>query len=157
MKSPSDAFAIPVRGREQDEGFVFRPKFNSDGLVTAVTCDANTGKVLMVAHMNAEALAQTIETAIVHYWSRSRQAIWMKGETSGNRQKLIELHTDCDQDAVVLTVEQEGAGAACHTGRFSCFYRKVVLGDNGDFTLVYDGGERVFDPDAVYETKPDKL
>ena len=92
----------------------------------------------MVAHMNAEALALTLETGIAHYWSRSRGALWKKGETSGNLQRVVEIRTDCDQDAVWLRVEVDGRKATCHTGRRSCFYRKVAKGDAG-FSLREDG------------------
>jgi len=116
---------------EREEGLAFQPKFAADGLATCVTVDAHDGVVLMVAHMNAEALARTIETGIVHYWSRSRGALWRKGDTSGQIQHLIELNVDCDQDAFVARVEVGGDGGACHTGRRSCFYRKVVATPDG--------------------------
>ena len=114
-----------------EEGLTFQPKFDASGLVTCVATDAATSEVLMVAHMNAEALARTIETGIVHYWSRSRGALWRKGDTSGQIQHLIELNVDCDQDAFVARVEVGGDGGACHTGRRSCFYRKVVATPDG--------------------------
>lgn len=130
---------------ELEEGSAFAPRFDSQGLILAIAQEASSGRVLMVAHMNAEALGRTIATGEVHYYSRSRQALWKKGESSGEVQKLIELRTDCDQDAVLLTVEQTGRGAACHTGRKSCFYR--VLHDGA----LRDSGEsRLFDPVAVY-------
>ena len=113
----------PADKAELEEGTVFTPRFGADGLVTAVVTDATHGELLMVAHMNAEALALTLETGIAHYWSRSRQALWKKGETSGNLQRVVELRTDCDQDAVWLKVEVAGDGATCHTARRSCFYR----------------------------------
>lgn len=127
-----------------EEGDVFAPRFNADGLVTAVAVDT-AGTVLMVAHMNAEALSRTLETGEAHYFSRSRSALWKKGETSGEVQKLIEMRTDCDQDALVLVVEPQGRGAACHTGRRTCFYRRVEDGH-----LVPTGEPRLFDPKAVY-------
>lgn len=99
------------------------PKFDSNGLITAVALDADTGEVLMLAHMNAEALDQTLKTKSVHYYSRSRQELWHKGATSGHTQKLVEMRVDCDQDAVILRVEQ--IGAACHLGKRSCFFRQV--------------------------------
>ncbi len=129
---------------ELEEGPAFAPRFDAHGLITAVAQE-ETGRVLMVAHMNAEALRLTIETGEVHYYSRSRQAIWRKGETSGEVQKLIRLAADCDQDALLLTVEQTGRGAACHTGRKSCFYR--VLKDGA---LEDTGEPRLFDPAVVY-------
>ncbi len=127
-----------------EEGTAFAPRFDAHGLITAIAQDEN-GRVLMVAHMNAEALRLTVETGDVHYWSRSRQALWKKGETSGEIQKLIALATDCDQDVLLLTVEQTGRGAACHTGRKSCFYR--VLKDGA---LADTGEPRLFDPKDVY-------
>ena len=105
---------------DREEGRVLAPRFDANGLVTAVVTDAADGTVLMVAHMNAEALARTIATQEAHYWSRSRKALWKKGETSGHVQRVRELRVDCDQDAVWLAVEQ--VGAACHTGERSCFF-----------------------------------
>ncbi len=98
-------------------------KFDDNGLVTAVAQQRDTGEVLMVAHMNREALATTLETGDVTYWSRSRQELWRKGATSGHVQKLIEARVDCDGDAVLLVIEQ--TGVACHTGRRTCFYRQI--------------------------------
>ena len=103
----------------------FTPRFDAAGLVTCVTVAASDGRVLMVAHMNVEALRLTIETGIVHYWSRSRGQLWRKGDTSGQVQRLVELRVDCDQDAVLARVKVGGDGGACHTGRTSCFYRRV--------------------------------
>jgi len=127
-----------------EEGTAFAPRFDAHGLVTAIA-QAEDGRVLMVAHMNAEALRLTIETGEVHYYSRSRKALWKKGETSGEVQRLIRLATDCDQDVVLLTVEQTGRGAACHTGRKSCFYRVLEHGQLAD-----TGEPRLFDPAKVY-------
>lgn len=129
-----------------EEGAVFAPRFDAHGLLTAVAVDAGSREVLMVAHMNAEALALTLQHGEVHYYSRSRGRIWKKGETSGEVQKLVEMRTDCDQDALVLTVEQTGRGAACHTGRRSCFFRRVT----GPTTLEDAGVPRLFDPRDVY-------
>ena len=104
----------------------FRPRFDERGLVQAIATDADSGNLLMVAHMNAEALERTLATGEAHYWSRSRQAVWHKGATSGHVQTVVEMRIDCDQDAVWLKVRP--AGPACHTGERSCFYR-VVEGD----------------------------
>jgi phosphoribosyl-AMP cyclohydrolase len=112
-----------------ENGAEFAPRFSADGLLTCVTVDAGDGAVLMLAHMNAEALAKTLETGVVHYWSRSRGALWRKGDTSGQTQRLVELRVDCDQDALLARVEVGGDGGACHTGRRSCFYRRVELLD----------------------------
>lgn len=137
---------------ELETGTAFTPRFDEHGLVTAVVTDARDGELLMVAHMNAEALALTVETGIAHYWSRSRSALWKKGETSGNLQAVVELRTDCDQDAVWLKVSVTGHDATCHTGRRSCFYRTVTAGPDGA-TLTMTGGDPQFDPDAVYGRK----
>jgi phosphoribosyl-AMP cyclohydrolase len=134
-----------------EEGSVFAPRFDANGLVTAVVTDAGDGMLLMVAHMNAEALALTIETGIAHYWSRSRGKIWKKGETSGNSQEVVELRTDCDQDAIWLKVKVAGHDATCHTGRRSCFYRTVGLVD-GKITLAGDGSEPLFDAEKTYRS-----
>ena len=110
---------------DREEGLAFQPKFGADGLAACVTIDAERGDVLMVAHMNAEALEKTLNTGVVHYWSRSRGALWRKGDTSGQSQTLVELRVDCDQDAFLAFVRVGGDGGACHTGRHSCFYRRV--------------------------------
>ena len=130
-----------------EEGLSLRPKFDANGLVTCVATDASTSEVLMVAHMNEEALRKTIATGEAWYYSRSRQALWRKGETSGHVQRVVEMRTDCDQDAIWIRVEQ--TGAACHTGRHSCFYRKVEAVDGGAQLSFVDAG-RQFDPKAVY-------
>ena len=132
---------------EREEGLVFQPKFDASGLVTCVATDAATGDVLMVAHMNDEALRKTIATGEAWYYSRSRNALWRKGESSGHTQRVVEMRTDCDQDAVWIRVEQ--AGAACHTGRPSCFYRKVE-GKGGQVSLAFVDADRRFDPNAIY-------
>jgi phosphoribosyl-AMP cyclohydrolase len=108
---------------EREEGTTFAPRFDASGLLTAAVTDAADGALLMVAHMNEEALRLTLATGIAHYWSRSRKSLWKKGETSGNFQRVVELRVDCDQDALWLKVEVAGDGATCHTGRRSCFYR----------------------------------
>jgi phosphoribosyl-AMP cyclohydrolase len=117
------SFQPPLSGKEQDETEEFRPKFDANGLIAAVAQDADTGDVLMLAWMNAESLTATLETGRATYWSRSRGKLWVKGETSGHFQDVIEVYTDCDQDAVVMKIRQ--TDAACHTGRKSCFYRRV--------------------------------
>jgi len=135
-----------------EEGLALLPKFDADGLLTAVVTDAGNGDVLMVAHMNAEAVAKTIETGDAWYYSRSRKKLWKKGETSGHVQRVKELRVDCDQDALWLKVEQAGEGA-CHTGRRSCFYRSVPLGQTGALALEFRDAEQTFDPAAVYHPK----
>ena len=121
---------------EREEGDVFLPRFGADGLLTCVTIDASDGAVLMLAHMNREALEKTLETGIVHYWSRSRGELWRKGETSGQIQTLVELAVDCDQDALLARVRVGGDGGACHTGRRSCFYRRVATDASGNHRLT---------------------
>jgi phosphoribosyl-AMP cyclohydrolase len=145
-------FAPPGSAKELEESRALTPKFGADGLVTAVVTDAASGDVLMVAHMNAEALRKTVESGEAWYFSRSRQKLWKKGENSGHGQRLTELRVDCDQDSVWLKVEQQGAGA-CHTGRRSCFYRAVPLGKSGPVTLEFREGEKTFDPASVYRDK----
>ena len=132
---------------EREEGLAFQPKFDASGLVTCVATDAATGEVLMVAHMNDEALRKTIATGEAWYFSRSRNALWRKGETSGHTQHVVEMRMDCDQDAVWIKVEQ--IGAACHTGRRSCFYR-TVEGEDGHIRLTFVDADRLFDPANVY-------
>jgi phosphoribosyl-AMP cyclohydrolase len=131
-----------------EEGTTFAPKFDADGLLTCVTVEASSGEVLMVAHMNAQALQRTIATCEAWYFSRTRRELWRKGATSGFIQRVVEIRIDCDQDAILLRVEQTGAGA-CHTGRRSCFYRVVPLGQEEPVTLELRD-QRVFDPTAVY-------
>ena len=141
----------PDKGLE--EGGVFAPQFSSDGLITCVTIDDRSGDVLMLAHMNREALEKTLASGIVHYWSRSRQSLWRKGDTSGQIQSLVELRVDCDQDAVLARVNVGGDGGACHTGRRSCFYRAVPLGKAGAATLEFRDAEKVFDSQKTYGKK----
>jgi phosphoribosyl-AMP cyclohydrolase len=145
--SDTISFAPPGTAFDLEEGLTLTPKFDSNGLVTCVVADAGSGEVLMVAHMNAQALARTIETGEAWYFSRSRGALWKKGETSGHTQRVLEMRVDCDQDAIVIKVEQRGG--ACHTGRRSCFYRAVQLGKAGPVALELRE-ERVFDPESVY-------
>jgi phosphoribosyl-AMP cyclohydrolase len=135
-----------------EEGLAFAPIFDADGLVTCVATDAKSGDVLMVAHMNAEALQKTIASGEAWYFSRSRKKLWRKGESSGHGQRVVEMRMDCDQDAVWIKVEQQGPGA-CHTGRRSCFYRAVPLGKAGAVSLEFRDAEKVFDPNAVYGKK----
>jgi phosphoribosyl-AMP cyclohydrolase len=132
---------------DREEGLAFQPKFDASGLVTCVATDAATGEVLMVAHMNDEALRKTIASGEAWYFSRSRKALWRKGETSGHTQRVIEMRMDCDQDAIWIRVEQ--AGAACHTGRRSCFYRAVEGGEDRP-RLSFVDADKVFDPAKVY-------
>jgi phosphoribosyl-AMP cyclohydrolase len=132
---------------DREEGLAFQPKFDASGLLTCVATDAATGDVLMVAHMNDEALRMTIASGEAWYYSRSRKALWRKGESSGHTQRVVEMRMDCDQDAIWIRVEQQGA--ACHSGRRSCFYRKIVAAD-GDTRLSFVDADRHFDPTKVY-------
>ncbi len=141
--------AAPGDKKALEEGDVLSPRFDADGLVTAVVTDIADGAVLMLAHMNSEALALTISTGIAHYYSRSRAALWKKGESSGNVQTVHEIMIDCDQDAVQLKVSVAGHAATCHTGRRSCFYRRVETAD-GRSALVMTDDQPRFDPEKVY-------
>jgi phosphoribosyl-AMP cyclohydrolase len=139
--------SISADRNDIEEGLKLEPKFDASGLLTCVATDAATGDVLMVAHMNDEALRKTIASGQAWYFSRSRNALWRKGETSGHTQRVVEMRLDCDQDAIWIKVEQ--SGAACHTGRRSCFYRKVTAGEGGT-QLSFVDADRAFDPKAVY-------
>jgi phosphoribosyl-AMP cyclohydrolase len=141
--------SMSTQSHDIEEGLALLPKFDADGLVTAVVTDVASGDVLMVAHMNAEALTRTIETGEAWYFSRSRKKLWKKGESSGHAQRVSELRVDCDQDAVWIKVEQSGPGA-CHTGRRSCFYRAAPLGQKGAVRLEFRNADKTFDPDTVY-------
>lgn len=133
-----------------EEKGIFAPKFDADGLIPAVAMDVTSKEPLMLAYMNEKSLLMTLELGEAVYYSRSRQEIWHKGATSGHVQKIKEIRTDCDQDALILYVEQIGAGA-CHTGRNSCFYRKVDLEEGRDpAALSFTDAELTFDPKAVY-------
>jgi phosphoribosyl-AMP cyclohydrolase len=118
-----------------DETLVFQPRLDAQGLIPAIVTDAGDGRVLMFAHMNEEALRLTRATGLAHFWSRSRQTLWKKGETSGETLRVVSILTDCDQDVLQLIVRPEGRGAACHTGRRSCFYRRL---EGDSLTLVDD-------------------
>ncbi len=155
---PNRIFA-PRRTIEQvEEGRELAPKFDGQGLIAAVTTDHASGELLMVGYMNAEALARTIETGEAHYFSRSRQALWHKGATSGLVQKVRQLLIDDDQDCVWLRVEITG-GASCHVGYRSCFYREVPVGSaaggaDAPLPLTFTETAKVFDPEIVYAGQP---
>ncbi len=143
--APTKTPAFAPRGSkdEIEAGLAFTPKFDADGLIPAIVTDAESGEALMFAFMNAEALALTIETGVVHFWSRSRAALWKKGAESGNVLNVVEMRTDCDQDVLWVRVAVEGDGHACHTGRRSCFYRLVPVPGEADA-----GTHLVLAPDA---------
>jgi len=147
----SEVYADPeaMSAAQIESGEIFAPRFDAAGLITVVAVDHETMAVLMLAHMNETALRLTLEHGEVHYFSRSRGKLWKKGETSGERQKLVEIRVDCDQDALLLLVRRIGRGAACHTGRASCFYRKIS-GENGEMRLEFIGDDPLFDPREVY-------
>ena len=149
VRAMNPAFAPRGSKSEIEEGPAFAPKFDADGLIAAMAVDSVTREPLMLAYMNEESLRRTLEIGEAVYWSRSRREFWHKGATSGHVQRIVEIRTDCDQDALVLVVEQVGAGA-CHTGRGSCFYRRVVKSADGTPGLEFTGGDRTFDPADVY-------
>lgn len=121
-------------------------KYNSDGLIPAIVQQTGSGRVLMLAYMNEFTVAKTLETGLMHYWSRSRQKLWLKGETSGNTQRVVRSFIDCDADTLLFEVEQQG-GAACHTGYESCFFQ--ALNADGSFAEIKE--VKVFDPKEVYQ------
>lgn len=131
-KSPSELFARSGDTKAIEQGNTFQPKFDSDGLISAIVTDAASGAVLMFAHMNGEALRLTIENGYAHFWSRSRGKLWKKGEESGNLLRVREIRTDCDQDVLLIVAEIGSDGVACHTGAKSCFYRRLVWQPGAD-------------------------
>ena len=122
--------------KDLEEGSSLNLKFGPDGLIPVITQDFETGDILMQAYMNKEAFEKTVRTGQAYYWSRSRQSLWHKGETSGQTQDIVQIRTDCDQDSILLAVKQN-KGKACHTGRRSCFYRKVILSEENIITLTH--------------------
>lgn len=155
----SSLFARRESIEQVEEGDELAPKFDENGLLPVVTTDAQSGEVLMHGYMNAEALEKTIQTGEAHYWSRSRQALWHKGATSGLIQKVVEIRIDDDQDAVWLRADVQG-GASCHIGYRSCFFRSVPLGTPAGAgsgvpaKLTFEETEKVFDPKEVYGDAP---
>ena len=133
----SQPFPPPGPKPQLERGRVLTPRFDADGLIPAVAQHADTGEVLMVGYMNAQSLRLTLETGEAHYYSRSRQALWHKGETSGQLQTVVEMRIDCDQDAIVIRVRPQGDGGVCHTGEKTCFYRVV---EGGALVPVAAGG-----------------
>ncbi|HMA70844.1 MAG TPA: phosphoribosyl-AMP cyclohydrolase [Xanthobacteraceae bacterium] len=150
MTDTQSLFSQRGSDHEIEEGQAFAPKFDADGLIACVVTDVQTGALLMVAHMDPEALERTVTSGEAWFYSRSRQALWKKGETSGHVLRVAEMRVDCDQDVLWLRVEQVAAGA-CHTGRRSCFYRAIVRsGPDTPLTLAFRDDERIFDPAKVY-------
>ena len=151
------AFVFPARttSAEIELGTLMQPKFGADGLIPCITTDHQTNEVLMFAFMNAESLALTLSTGKASYWSRSRNKLWVKGEESGNAQLVKELRVDCDQDVILLKVDNVG-GASCHNGYKSCFYRKLAAeanADQPDSLKLEFVGRPLFDPATVYKKK----
>ena len=155
--SPATGFGPRISIEQVEEGHTLAPKFDERGLIPVVTTDAESGELLMHGFMNAEALSKTIQTKEAHYFSRSRQAVWHKGATSGLTQAVVEMRIDDDQDSVWLRVKVAGSGASCHVGYRSCFYRAVPLGgtvaDAVD-KLTFTEDHKVFDPKDVYGDAP---
>ena len=142
-------FPSPGTKSEQENGSVFAPKFDDNGLIAAFVTDATNGEPLMVGHMNAESLSKSLASGEAHYWSRSRQELWHKGATSGNIQKIVEIRTDCDQDALWIKVEVAGHGATSHTGQRSCFYR--IVDNSGETVQLLNSADApLFNPKDVY-------
>jgi len=142
--------------RDVEEGKYLSPKFDKNGLIPVITKDFQTGAILMHGYMNDEALKKTIETKEAHYWSRSRQKIWHKGQVSGFTQKVKEIRIDDDQDSICLSVDI-GNGASCHVGYRSCFYRSIPLGKINDLQklkMEFREKEKIFDPKKVYKDEP---
>ena len=142
--------------KEVEEGKYLSPKFDENGLIPVVAADFQTGDILMHGYMNNEALRKTIETKEAHYWSRSRQKIWHKGQISGFVQKVKEIKIDDDQDSIWLSVDI-GSGGSCHVGYRSCFYRSIPLGkinDTKKLEIKFEEKEKIFDPKKVYKDEP---
>jgi len=133
------SFSSPCKDKaRQEEGLEFAPAFDKNGLIAAIVSDVESGELLMFAYMNEEALRLSLQTGIAHYWSRSRQKLWKKGESSGNIQHIAKIHVDCDQDALWLKVRVAGEGVTCHTGRNSCFYRTIHMHNNAPSLTIGD-------------------
>ena len=139
-----------------EEGSVLSPRFDEDGLMPCITTEHGSGLVLMLGYVNAEALTKTIETGEAHYWSRSRECLWRKGETSGLVQRVVEMRIDDDQDALWLQVRVEGSGGSCHVGYKSCFYRAINTGkvEKQPVQLSFVEHEKNFDPEKIYGDAP---
>lgn len=154
MRGDAPKFPEPGAADQLERGLALTPRFDGAGGIAAVATDADTGEVLMLAWMNAEALALTIRTGEAHFWSRSRGRIWKKGEESGNVLRIVEMRTDCDQDSVWMRVRIAGHGAACHTGHRTCFYRSIPVGGGSEAVpLEHAGTPKAFDPAGVYKSK----
>tara|TARA_B100001109_G_scaffold95100_1_gene77289 strand:+ start:59 stop:532 length:474 start_codon:yes stop_codon:yes gene_type:complete len=133
-----------------EEGSALAPKFNSEGIIPVIVTETKSELVLMLGYMNKEALERTIISREAHYWSRSRETLWKKGESSGMVHKVDEILIDDDQDSVWLKVSIDGLGASCHVGYKSCFYRSLNSVENGKVSLDFTESEKIFDPEKVY-------
>ncbi len=144
---------------EVEEGITLAPKFDQNGLIPVITTSAKTGEVLMHGYMNKEALQLSIQNKEAYYWSRSRNALWHKGATSGLTQKIQSIRIDDDQDTIWLIVDVEGSGASCHVGYRSCFYRSINLDNENNVELKFEEDKKLFDPEIVYkgQENPTKL
>jgi phosphoribosyl-AMP cyclohydrolase len=151
---PTTPFGSRLSVQHVEEGHELAPRFDADGLIPCITTDADSGEVLMLGWMNAEALRLTAATGEAHYWSRSRQVLWRKGATSGMVQQAVEMRIDDDQDAVWLRVRVQGLGASCHVGYRSCFYRSVPLGEQAGNPLAFTETHKVFEPGEIYGDAP---
>jgi len=157
MTEATELFAARISVEQVEEGSELAPRFDENGLIPVVTTDWESGELLMHGYMNAEALRRTIESGEAHYFSRSRQAIWHKGATSGLVQTVREMRIDDDQDAVWLRVDVAGSGASCHVGYRSCFYRSLPVGampPAGPVALQFEETDKLFDPAEVYGDAP---
>ena len=144
---------------EVEEGTILAPKFDQNGLIPVITTSAKNGEVLMHGYMNKEALQLSIKSKEAYYWSRSRNALWHKGATSGLTQKIQSIRIDDDQDTIWLIVDVEGSGASCHVGYRSCFYRSITLDNENNVELKFEEDKKLFDPEIVYkgQENPTKL
>ena len=133
-----------------EEGEILAPRFDAEGLLPVVISDADSGELLMHGHMNAEALAKTLQTGEAHYWSRSRKCLWHKGASSGMAHKVVEMRIDDDQDALWLRVRVAGIGGSCHVGYRSCFYRSLIADGSTPVRLRFEEREKLFDPHIIY-------
>ena len=151
----TDEFGKRISIEEVEEGKSFTPKFDENGLIPVITVEDSSGDILMHGYMNSEALIKSIESKEAHYWSRSRQKLWKKGEISGLKQAIVKILVDDDQDCIIFRVNVAGLGASCHVGYKSCFYR--VLEDKNNLKFIET--EKLFDPEEVYEGQenPTKL
>ena len=143
----TDEFGKRISIEEVEEGKSFTPKFDENGLIPVITVEDSSGDILMHGYLNSEALIKSIESKEAHYWSRSRQKLWKKGEISGLKQTIVKILVDDDQDCMIFRVNVAGSGASCHVGYKSCFYR--VLEDKENLKFIET--EKLFDPDEVYE------